>query len=431
MTHYHYLIIGNSAAGIGAVEAIREVDRERSVAIISDERYHTHSRALIAFYLMGRLTSEGMNYRPRDFYQRHGVETLLGHKAVQLNPEARRVTLEDGTEVSYDQLLLATGGKAIVPPLPGAKLEGVFTFQSVADVEAVKAALTHCQKAVVIGGGLIGMQAAEALCELGRQVTVVELLPRILAPVLDETASTYTADLFAKRGVRIVTGTGVSEILPKPGEPGRAGGVKLSTGEEIPADLVIMSVGVAPRADLAKSAGIQVNRGIVVDRAGATSAAGVYAAGDCAEGFDRMTGQVKPMPILPRAYTGGRIAGQNMAGRQTTSAGDLAMNASHFFGFPSMSAGIHDTTAPGVPAADYEVITSARLSDEGYYQKIILRDERIVGFVLMGAAVDRAGILTGLMKEAYPISDFRDKLIHHRALISLPDELRRRRLQGR
>lgn len=431
MTHYHYLIVGNSAAGIGAAEAIREIEKQRSIGIISDEPYHTHSRALIAFYLMGRLTRDGMNYRPRDFYQRNNVDALLGRRAVQISPEDRRIALEDGAEISYDQLLLATGGKAILPPLPGAKLDGVFTFQSVADVDAVQGALAECRQAVVIGGGLIGMQAAEALCELGRKVTVVELLPRILAPVCDDVASAYTAALFEQRGVRILTGTAVSEILSKPGEPGKVGGVRLSTGEEIPADMVIMSVGVAPRAELAKSAGLAVNKGIVIDRAGATSAAGIYAAGDCAEGYDRITGQTKPMPILPRAYTGGRIAGQNMAGRSTTSPGDLAMNASHFFGFPGMSAGIHDTTFPGVPAADYEVLTTARLNDDGYYQKIILRDDRIVGFVLMGSAVDRAGIMTGLMKEALPTGGFRDKLLNHKALISLPDELRRRRLQGR
>ncbi|HYF91029.1 MAG TPA: FAD-dependent oxidoreductase [Symbiobacteriaceae bacterium] len=431
MTHYHYLIVGNSVAGVGAAEAIRELDRERSVGIISDEPYHTHSRALIAFYLMGRLTKDGMNYRPRDFYQRLNIDALLGRRAVQISPDAKQLALEDGEEISYDQLLLATGGKAIVPPLPGAKLEGVFTFQSMADVEAVEEALSGCRQAVVIGGGLIGMQAAEALCELGRKVTVVELLPRILAPVLDQTASTYTASLFEQRGVRMITGIGVAEILEKPGEPGKVGGVKLSTGEEIPADMVIMSVGVAPRADLAKAAGLNVGRGIITDRSGTTSAPGIYAAGDCAEGYNRITGATGPMPILPRAYTGGRLAGQNMAGRQATSAGDIAMNASHFFGFPTMSAGIHDTTAPGVPAANYEIITDTRLHDDGYYQKIILRDDKIAGFVLMGSAVDRAGIMTGLMKEELPTAGFRDKLMGHKALISLPDELRRQRLKGR
>ncbi|HEY3368950.1 MAG TPA: FAD-dependent oxidoreductase [Symbiobacteriaceae bacterium] len=430
MSHYHYLIIGNSAAGIGAAEAIRETDRHGAIGIISDEPYHTHSRALIAFHLMGRLTREGMNFRPRDFYNRYGIDALLGHRATQLNPDAKRVWLEDGKEIGYDQLLLATGGKAIVPPLPGAKLSGVFTFQSIADVDQVRDALSHCRRAVVIGGGLIGMQAAEALCELGREVTVVELLPRILAPVFDTEASTYIAGLFEKRGVRIMTGTAVAEILAQRDEPGRAGGVKLNTGEELPADLVIMSVGVAPRAELAKSAGLQVNRGILTDKCGATSAAGVYAAGDCAEGYDFITGQVKPMPIWPRAYTGGRIAGMNMAGVSTESRGDLAMNASHFFGFPAMSAGIHDITAPGVPAANYEVLTDARIED-GYYQKIVLRDDRIVGLVLLGSAVDRAGIFTGVIKEELPVSSFRDKLRSRTALISLPDELRRRRLQGR
>ncbi len=430
MKHYRHLIIGNSAAGIGAVEGIREANREDSIAIISDEPQHTHSRALIAFHLMGRITRESMDFRPRDFYRRYGVDALLGRRAEQVDLDRRRVVLQDGEEVGYDQLLLATGGRPVRPPLPGADLQGIYTFQSMADMDAVAGALADCRRAVVIGGGLIGMQAAEALCELGREVTVVELLPRILAPVNDQESSTYIADLFRQKGVRILTGIGVAEILANPGAPGHAGGVKLSTGEEIPADLIIMSVGVVPQANLARGTAIQVNKGIVVDKRSATNVAGVYAAGDCAEGYDFITGQVRPLPIWPRAYSNGRIAGLNMAGKVVESKGDIAMNSSHFFGFPAMSAGIHDITAPGVPQADYEVLAEARLS-EGYYKKIVLRDDRIVGTVLLGSAVDRAGIFTGLMKQAVSVAEFRDRLMDPTALISLPDVLRRQRLQGR
>lgn len=430
MRHYQYLIVGNSAAGIGAVEGIRTADAEGSIGLIADEPQHTHSRALIAFYLMGRLGRAGLDYRPRDFYRRHGVDALLGRRVEQVDYEERRALLSDGEAVAYDQLLLATGGRPIRPPLPGLDLGGVFTFQSLADAEAVAAALAGCRRAVVIGGGLIGMQAAEALCELGREVTVVELLPRILAPVFDDVASGFIADQFRERGVQILTETAVAAVLPQSGDPGRAGGVRLSTGEEIPADLVIVSVGVAPRADLARGTAVQVNKGIVVDRRGATTVPGVFAAGDCAEGYDFITGQVRPLPIWPRAYTGGRLAGLNMAGVERESPGDIAMNSSHFFGFPAMSAGIHDTAAPGVPPADYEVVVEQRL-DEGYYKKVVLRDDRIVGLVLLGAATDRGGILTGLLKEAVPITEFRDRILRRTALISLPNDLRRQRLHGR
>lgn len=430
MRRYRYLIIGNSAAGIGAAEGIREVDDRGSIGIIADEPQHTHSRALIAFWLMGRITAAGMDFRPRDFYDRFGIDPLLGRRVRQVDFAGRQVLLHDGEEVGYAQLLLATGGQPLRPPIPGVDLGGVFNFQSLADAAQVQAALSACRRAVVIGGGLIGMQAAEALCELGHAVTVVELLPRILAPVFDDAAAGFIAGLFEQRGVQIRTGTAAAAILPRADDPARVGGVRLPSGEEIAADLVILSVGVVPRVELAHNSPLAVDKGIVVDQRGATSLAGVYAAGDCAAGRDLITGQVRPLPIWPRAYAGGRLAGLNMAGRQVESADDLAMNSSHFFGFPAMSAGIHDPDGPGLPPADYEVVAESRTA-EGYYKKVVLQDDRIVGLVLLGEAVDRAGILVGLMKEAVRITTFKDRILQHTALSSLPDVLRHSRLHGR
>ncbi len=433
MKTYRYLIIGNSAAGIGAAEAIRETDSRGSLAIVSDEAANTYSRALIAYYLAGEVGRERLNYRPADFYQRLGATAWLGRRAERVDFAAQRVsvtaaTQRDGEEIAYERLLIATGGRAIRPPLPGIGLEGVATFQSLADVEAVRSGLDAVRRAVVIGGGLIGMQAAEALVKLGREVVVIELLDRVLAPVLDATGSAAVERRFAERGVQIRTGTAVTAILSDPRRPSRAAGVSLATGEEIQADLVIVAVGVAPRTELVADSPVRVGKGIIVNGKGETSRPGVWAAGDVVESYDLISGALRPLPIWPKAYAGGRVAGFNMAGRTAERKGDVAINASHFFGFPVVSAGLH-SPPPGEESA-YEVLVEHRPED-GYYKKMLLRDGVIVGLVGTGPAVDRVGILLGLLRERVDVGSFKDQIFHRTGLVSLPHPLRQRRLQGR
>lgn len=442
MKTYKYVIIGNSAAGVGAAEAIREVDGSGSLALISDEPIHAYSRALIAFYLMGQVSRERLSYRREDFYQVNGIDAILGRRAEKIDFSRRRIHLTSGDELGYEKLLLATGGRPVRPPIPGIELEGVHTFQSLADAEAVRESLAAVRvakaggrpRAVVVGGGLIGLQAAEALADLGFQVDVVELMGRVLSPVLDATASGIIQDLFERRDVRIHTGVAVREIRPDPKVPRRADGVRLGDGAEIPTDLVIMAVGVVPQTELVAGTAVKVNKGIVTDQKGETSVPGVYAAGDVAETYDAILGATRPLPIWPKAYYGGRVAGLNMAGKAVENPGDVAMNASHFFGFPAVSAGIHDpeavASAGAKAGAGFEVLAE---QDEatGYYKKLVLRDGQIVGMVCLGDAVDRSGIILGLMKERVDVEPFKDKIFSRFALVSLPEGLRQRRVQGR
>ncbi|MBC7104835.1 MAG: NAD(P)/FAD-dependent oxidoreductase, partial [Firmicutes bacterium] len=264
---FDYVIVGGSAGAVGCIEALRAVDRGGTIALIGEEGDRIYSRALIPYYLGGAIPREGMLYRPPDFCAGMGVVTYAGRRAVGLDPARKTVTLDGGEEVQYGKLLLATGGRAVVPPVPGLDKKNVFTFVNMADALALAETLPTARAAVVLGGGVMGLMAAETLKRRGLSVTVVELAPRVLAPVVDETASAMVEELFRAKGVPVRTGTTLTRVLGD----GRAEAVVLTGGETVPCDVVVVAAGVVPRVELARAAGIAVNRGILVNEKMQTS----------------------------------------------------------------------------------------------------------------------------------------------------------------
>lgn len=400
-----YLIIGNSVGAVGAVEAIREVDQKGTLTIVSEEPYPVYSRPRISEYLAGESTLEEMSYRPPDFYDRNAVETILGQKAIQVDVNKKTVRLEDGREIPWEKLLLATGGIPFVPRMEGLDKEGIFTFTTLGDAQRLAAWLSPAHRqAVVIGGGLIGISASEALVKRGLEVTVVELKDWILNTILDEEAARLAERTLKDKGLRFLTGHTVQSILGKPDDPRLVGGVRLASGQEMPCDMLVTAIGVVPRTELAANTPIQVNRGIVVDDHMATSAAGVYACGDVAETFDFLYGTKRVIPIWPNAHIEGRIAGYNMAGREARYAGGVAMNSLNYFGLPIVSAGIYDP-----PQGDYETII-VRDPARNVYKKAVLKDDHLVGMILVGE-IDKAGILMGLIRDQIKVEGFKEHLL--------------------
>ena len=342
MEKVKYLIIGNSAGGIGAAEAIREVDKTGEVTIVSDEPYPAYSRPLISEYLAEKRPLEKMLFRPADFYERNNIRTFLGKKAQRLDIDKHVVELESGEKISWEKLLLATGGLPIVPQIKGIDRSGVFTFTTLDDAKAIDQFLNQFPKrtirAVVIGGGLIGISVTEALVKRGVQVTIVEMKERILNTILDEETSVLEEETLMQAGVKIITGHTVAEIGSYSGDDVTS--VTLDDGSPVPCELVIVAIGVRPRTDLTIGTGIKVNRGIVVDRRMATSHPEVFACGDAAEAYDFIYGENRLTPIWPNAYMGGRVAGFNMAGVSTEYSGGTAMNSLKYFGLAVVSAGI-------------------------------------------------------------------------------------------
>lgn len=417
-----YLIIGNSAGGIGAAEGIREVDEVGTIAIISDEPYLAYSRPLISEHLAERRPVERMLFRPPDFYDKNKIQAILGQKVVQLDIEEHSVGLEDSRRIAWERLLLATGGSPIVPAMQGINLKGVFTFTTLDDAKAIDAFLSRHParkvRAVVIGGGLIGVSVAEALVRRGVEITIVEMKERILNTILDEEASALGEENLRRAGIEIITGRTVAKVSSY--LSAEATGVTLDDGRLIPCEMVIVAIGVQPRTELVSNTEIKVNRGIVVERNMSTSMPDVYACGDVAEAYDFVYGDNRPIPIWPNAYIGGRIAGVNMAGIPTEYPGGTAMNSMNCFGAAIVSAGI---VTP--PDNSYEVLSRRH---GNIYRKVVLKDGLIVGIVFAGD-VEKSGIVYNLMKDRVDVHSFKQVLVADDfGLVSMPEDIRRPRL---
>jgi len=412
-----YLIIGNSAGGIGAAEAIRETDKKNSITIVSDETYPAYSRPLISEYLACERTVEEMLFRPVAFYSQNNIDLMLGKTVKSLDLLRRLVELNSGEKITWKKLLLSTGGIHIVPKMKGVNKKGVFKFLTLDDAKAIDKFLKDYSRAVVIGGGLIGVSVSEALTKRGVAVTIVEMKDRVLNIILDERASAIAGEVLAESGIRVIVNNTVSEVI---GETA-VEGVVLDSGETIPCDLVVIAIGVLPRTELVLGTKIKVNRGIVVDRYMATSYPDVYSCGDVAEAYDFVFGTNRLTPIWPNAYIGGRVAGCNMAGAKTEYLGGTAMNSVNYFGLDITTAGIVNP----LDGSNYEVITRDK---DGIYQKVMLSNGLIAGMVFV-KDIEKSGIIFGLMRERVDVSSFKQVLLTNDfGLAYMPQELWRERL---
>jgi NAD(P)H-nitrite reductase large subunit len=423
-----YVIIGNSAAAVGAVEAIRQHDSESTITIVADEPHHVYSRPLISYLLGGMVNESQMSYRPPDFYDRYRVDTLLGAEVVRVAPQEQTISLAGGDALSYDRLLIAAGGTPFVPPTPGADLEGVFTFTRWDDARRIKRYIEEhrAESALVVGGGLIGLKATEALMARSIRVTIVELADRILSLSLDHTASRLVESLLRRADVDIRTGATVEEIV---GRNERVDHAILRDKERVNCDLVVFAIGVRPNTDMIPpDAGIGVNRGVLVDDHMRTSAPRVYAAGDCIETHDILLRKSHPIAIWPNAYRQGYVAGCNMAGEDKAYEGGFAMNAVEVCGIPTTSVGV--IAAPENDDANRYEIMVKHDREASVYRKLVLRDNRLVGAICVGN-IDRAGIYTGLIRDRADVSPFKEHLLSGSfGLISLPRAYRKHLVVG-
>ena len=407
-----YVIIGNSAAAIGTIQGIRLVDKTGQIVVISDEKYHTYSRPLISYWLKGAVTEENMRYRDEDFYEKNDVDTLFETRVTKINADKKTVTTQNGNEISYDKLMVATGSKPFVPPMEGLdKVEKKFSFMKLDDAKAVKEAVTEGAKVLIVGAGLIGLKAAEALEHYGADMTVVDLADRILPSILDNEASAIMQKHIESKGVKFILGTSVKEFSEN--------SAVLTNGDTVPFDMVILAVGVRPNTELVSEAGGKVNRGIVTDQKQAVEGLqNVYAAGDCTESLDITTGQQKILALLPNAFMQGEIAGQNMAGKETYYLNAMPMNAIGFFGLHIITAG------------SYEGEAFTETDGTENYKKLVTADNELKGFILMGD-VKRAGIYTYMIKWHMPIDECDFEMLKDKPrLAAFSREYRNEKLAG-
>jgi NAD(P)H-nitrite reductase large subunit len=417
-----YVIIGGGVAGLGAIEGIRERDKTGEITLVTNEKHPPYSRPGISYWLSGKLDHDAMPLREEDFYERHGVEILTETEAVAIDTAKKTVTTRDKKTVAYDRLLVATGGAPIVPPIFGAdEAEMVFTFTTYQDVITISSHKERMKKAVVVGGGLIGLKAAEALNDIGVDVVVLELMDRILSLAFDEVAGRLVQKRLEESGVEILCGDTAERIETRDGTIDK---IITRTGREIDADALILAIGVHPDIKLAQDAGIDVDRGILVDDTLMTSAPDVYAAGDVAQVYDIIHEERRVTPIIPNASRQGKQAGRNMAGAGEKYEGGLSMNAIGFYGLDTISIGLV------TPPDDKDYRIRSRLDEENTtYRKLVFRGNALVGAVLVGA-VERAGILAGLIRDGVDLSNLEEAMedpdFGH---VHLDKDIRRERLK--
>ncbi len=421
-TRLSHLIVGNSTAAVGAVEAIRGCDRSASIGVVAAETEHTYSRPSITYFMAGKVAENNTYYRPRDFYKKMDVTCLLGRQVKSISTDPQQVVLDVGRPIGYGSLLLAAGGAPIAPPIPGIDRPGVFFMNTLDDARRAKGWLAHARRAVVIGAGLTGLKTVEALVDLGQEVTIVELADRVLATSLDRTASEIVGRAFLDRGVDLLTEVRALRFDGRE-DSNDLFAVTLSTGESIACDTAFVTIGVKPRIELVKDSGIVTGAGILVDSHMRTNHPSVYAAGDIAEAHDPLSGKSRVVPILPNAYIGGRVAGLNMVGREAEYNIGMSVNSTSFFGLPVMSAGF----AGHEEGDGFRVLT--RL-DGTNYRKLVISEGKLVGMIAIGE-VNRAGLMTGIMRAGIDVTGIEDKLLDGSlGLIDLPREVVEARIHG-
>ncbi|MDR1210030.1 MAG: FAD-dependent oxidoreductase [Clostridiales bacterium] len=404
-----YVVIGNSAAGIGAIEGIRQADPDGRITVISSEPYHTYSRPLISYFLMGKTDGERMRYRPEGFYESNGCETMLGVKAVSVDPGRKTVTLEGGASVEYDKLFVGAGSVPFVPPIEG--LETVtnrFTFMTYDDALALKAAITPASRVLIVGAGLIGLKCAEGVAGSVAGITVVDLAPGALSSILDAEGSAIVREHLESRGIEFRLSDSVAKV---------SGGVAtLVSGAEIEFDILVLAVGVRPDTALIRDAGGKCGRGILVDSFMRSSLPDIYAAGDCTESLDVSSGTVKVMALLPNAYRQGEVAGINMAGGSAELTDAIPMNAIGFFGLRVATAGTYEG--------------EAYTDRKNGYKKLFYKDDTLKGFIIIGG-IEKCGIYTSLVRERVPLSRINFPLIRENpGLIAFSRSYRDAKLGG-
>ena len=399
-----YVIIGNSAAAIGAVQGIRSVDTEGMITVISDEPYHTYSRPLISYWLEGKVTDEKIYYREPDFYEKNNVMTMFGTRAVAIG--GGYVTLANGGKVQYDKLLVATGSKPFVPPMAGLEdVKDKFTFMTWDSAKAIKEKVTSGTKVLIIGAGLIGLKCAEALYHLEADITVVDLADRILPSILDVRAGQIMQKHIESKGTKFILGTSVEQFSEH--------SAKLTNGDTVDFDIVVIAVGVRPNTELVSEAGGKVEKGIITDLTQKTTIPDVYAAGDCTVSYDSSSDTQKILALLPNAFMQGEVAGKNMAGEETVYLNAITMNAIGFYGLHIITAGSYDGQADVTENEEKE-----------QYKKLVFKDGLLKGYILMGD-VARAGIYTSMIRERIPLEDVDIELLRTRPQMMMFGKARR------
>jgi NAD(P)H-nitrite reductase large subunit len=396
-----YVILGNGVAAIHAAEAIRSLDSQGSITMVSDEVCDPYCRPMISMVLEGAISPDLLPIRGPSFYGNLGIEPVLGSRVTSLDAAGRRVILGDGRAFSFDRLLIATGADPRPVKATGSDIEGVFFMRTERHVRQMLDVLPRARRALVLGGGLVGFKAAYGLLKRGLKVTMLIRSGYPLSLQVDETAGNLIQGELVRRGLEVRVEVEATAFVGN----GTVRAAHLSDGSTVDCDMVVIGKGVLPAHDFVPRDRVPVDLGILVDEHMETGVPGIFAAGDVAESMDiaRKTRWVNA--IWPEAVQQGRIAGLNMAGRRVAYRGSLSRNVIRIFDLDVMTAGWVS------PPDDDGFETMQHLEPRGRtYRKLVFREDRLVGMTLVND-IEQGGVLMSLIRSELPLKRPRETLL--------------------
>ncbi|MEA4987186.1 MAG: FAD-dependent oxidoreductase [Anaerovorax sp.] len=379
-----FIVIGNGAAGIAACEEIRKRNNACSIELISSEKEDAYNRPMLTKGILTEIDDLNFHIKEPKWYKENNIKVTLGTTVKELNREEKKLVLDNGETRNYDKLILAMGAECFVPPIKGVDKNGVFTIRNIEDVRQIQKYQQGVESAIVIGGGVLGLETAWELHQAGMKVAVIELSPGLMSRQLDDRGCELLRDSVEKVGISVFTNVGIDEII---GEED-ASGIRLNDGVEIKGGLVVLSTGIKPNVELAKNAGIQSGRSIIVDEKMQTSVADIYACGDCAE-YNGIN-----YAIWSQALEMGKTAGANAAGDGAVYETVIPSNA--FNGMKTSLFAIGDNGKD--PEKKYK---SVELLDDGKgtYEKLYFWNDRFCGGILIGDVSRSSRLLTAFQKK--------------------------------
>lgn len=377
------VLVGNGMAGVRAIEhLVKLAPGAYDITVFGAEPHPNYNRIMLSSVLAGGADMKDIVLNDWDWYEDNRIRLYAGHHITKIDTKLRKVESDKGISADYDALILATGSNPFMLPLPGADKEGVIAFRDIKDCETMQEASKAYKKAVVIGGGLLGLEAARGLLHLGMEVSVVHIHPYLMERQLDQTAARMLQRELEAQGMKFLLSKNTESIYGKK----RVKGLRFTDGSEAEADLIVMAVGIRPNIELAKVSGIEVNRGVVVNDFMETNVPGVYAVGECAEHRGIAYGLVAPL------YEQGAVLAKRLAGVETGGyEGSVTSTKLKVSGVDVFSAGRYDEP-PGTRSMRYQDEV------EGVYKKIVLQDDKLVGAVLFGDTGDGASLFSIMKK---------------------------------
>ena len=397
-----HLIVGGGTAGMNAIRTIREEETEKSaISLVSAEK--PYSRMVLPYYLDRSIAESHVFTATARVLRDWNVTTHLGKRATALDTNANVCTLDDGTTVEYDDCLIATGSSAVRAPVPGAEGPGVHSFWTLDQARGVLAQIQPGSHVVMVGAGFIAFTILNSILSLGAKLTIVEVAPRILPRMVDDTGAGLVESWLKAHGVAVRTNVKLTRIEDAKGKKR----LKFSAGPEIVCDAVIMATGIKTNLDWLKGAGVNIKQGIVVDEHLRSNVPNVYAAGDVAEGRDLISGAAAVHAIEPTAQEHGRVVGSNMAGKNVSYKGSLIINIVEVCHLDAASFGAWDD-------AKAETL-SALKKDRNAYRKLLFTGDRLTGAIIIGRSNDiwttnDVGMLKGLVQTGVSLGRFKDYL---------------------